>query len=101
MCSRAEHTNVVVRCYLHSSTCAALDACHAQLLGHHAEPWFVNIAWHVIAWQKGVGLTLMLGTSWDKGCMAASASGNSAAGLRNQIRLVGVYGQLVGLRLPL
>jgi hypothetical protein len=36
-----------------------------------------------------------------KGCMAASASGNSAAGLRNQIRLVGVYGQLVGLRLPL
>jgi hypothetical protein len=33
--------------------------------------------------------------------MAASASGNSAAGLRNQIRLVGVYGQLVGLRLPL
>jgi hypothetical protein len=34
-------------------------------------------------------------------CMAASASGNSAAGLHNQIRLVGVYGQLVGLRLPL
>jgi hypothetical protein len=32
---------------------------------------------------------------------AASASGNSVAGLRNQIRLVGVYGQLVGLRLPL
>jgi hypothetical protein len=34
-------------------------------------------------------------------CMAASANGNSVAGLRNQIRLVGVYGQLVGLRLPL
>jgi hypothetical protein len=33
--------------------------------------------------------------------MAASASGNSVAGLRNQIRLVGVYGQLEGLRLPL
>jgi hypothetical protein len=46
-------------------------------------------------------LVRVLVTSWDKGCMAASASGNSAAGLRNQIRLVGVYGQLVGLRLPL
>jgi hypothetical protein len=46
-------------------------------------------------------LVRVLGTSWDKGCMAASASGNSAAGLGNQIRLVGVYGQLVGLRLPL
>jgi hypothetical protein len=46
-------------------------------------------------------LVRVLGTSWDKGCMAASASGNSAAALRNQIRLVGVYGQLVGLRLPL
>jgi hypothetical protein len=43
----------------------------------------------------------VLGTSWHKGCMAASASGNNVAGLRNQIRLVGVYGQLVGLRLPL
>jgi hypothetical protein len=43
----------------------------------------------------------MLGTSWDKGCMAASASGNIVPGLRNQIRLVGVYGQLVGLRFPL
>jgi hypothetical protein len=44
----------------------------------------------------------LMGTSWDKGCMAASASGNNVAGLcNNQIRLVGVYGQLVGLRLPL
>jgi hypothetical protein len=46
-------------------------------------------------------LVRVLGTSGDKGCMAASASGNSVAGLRNQIRLVGVYAQLVGLRLPL
>jgi hypothetical protein len=50
-------------------------------------------------------LVRVLGTSWDsqplKGCMAASASGNIVAGLRNQIRLVGVYGQLVGLRFPL
>jgi hypothetical protein len=51
-------------------------------------------------------LVRVLGASWDKGCMAASASGNIVAGLRNQIRLVGVYGQLVtscypGLRLPL
>jgi hypothetical protein len=46
-------------------------------------------------------LVRVLDTSWDKGCMAASASGNSVAGLRNQIRLVGVYGQLLGLRLPL
>jgi hypothetical protein len=42
-----------------------------------------------------------LADSWDKGCMAASASGNSVAGLPNQIRLVGVYGQLAGLRLLL
>jgi hypothetical protein len=48
-----------------------------------------------------VFLVRVLGTSWDKGCMAASASGNSVAGLCNQIRLVGVYVQLVGLRLPL
>jgi hypothetical protein len=33
--------------------------------------------------------------------MAASASGNNVVGLRNQVRLVGVYGQLAGLRLPL
>jgi hypothetical protein len=44
-------------------------------------------------------LVRVLGTSWDKGCMAASASGDSAAGLRNQIHLLGVYGQLAGLPL--
>jgi hypothetical protein len=66
--------------------------------------WHRSRAMHVAIMAKDGGLNMSRcnrAVRVQPVYMAASASGNNDAGLRNQVCLIGVYGQLVGLCFPL